>query len=339
MIKKAAIFAYTSGGCLTAQRVKALLPECEAQIFSTEKHASEEVRTIPAESGFMQNIFETCDALIFVCAAGIAVRKIAPFVKDKKTDPAVIVIDEKGKYVIPVLSGHIGGANRLAAKLAAELGAEAVITTATDINGRFAVDEWAAAHDMIIDDMKAAKKISAEILEHDISVESDLPVKGSLAPGLTAERTETGIYIGYYDKKPFKNTLRLIPRGLSVGIGCRRGASCEAIKMAVEKVFGERGIDMRAISHVASIDLKSNEKGLLDFCEEISVTSEFYSAEALSAVAGSASSSDFVKSITGVDNVCERAALCGGGELIVPKTVSGGVTVAVAAVITEVCFE
>lgn len=339
MIKKAAIIAYTSEGCLTARRVKALLPDCETQIFSTEKHASDGVRTIPAESGFMRSLFETCDALVFVCAAGIAVRKIAPYVKDKKTDPAVIVIDEKGKYVISLLSGHIGGANRLAAKLAAGLGAQAVITTATDINGRFSVDEWASEHGLIIDDMKMAKKISAEILEHDISVECDFPVNGSLAAGLTTERTETGIYIGYYDKKPFKNTLRLITRGLSVGIGCRRGASRDAIKSAVEEVFGERGLDMRAISHIASIDLKSQEKGLLDFCEEIGVTPEFYSAEALAAVAGSTSSSDFVKSVTGVDNVCERAALCVGDELIVPKTASGGVTIAVAAVITEVCFE
>ena len=117
---------------------------------------------------FYGKLFQAHSALIFVGSVGIAVREIAPHVRSKATDPAVISLDELGKFVIPILSGHIGGANALAARLADALGATPVITTATDINHRFSVDTWATCHGCAISSLAAAKQVSAAVLEGDV---------------------------------------------------------------------------------------------------------------------------------------------------------------------------
>jgi precorrin-3B C17-methyltransferase len=127
------------------------------------------------------------------------------------------------------------------------------------------------------------------------------------------------------------NTEKMIPKNLHIGIGCRRGISASAIREAVESVLMQNGLDAGAIRCVASIDLKADEKGLLQYCDEIGQKPIFYPAEELRKVPGTFTSSSFVRSVTGVDNVCERAALAGADELIVKKTAINGVTVAVAA--------
>ncbi|MBR6258633.1 MAG: hypothetical protein IKR21_00285 [Oscillospiraceae bacterium] len=157
----------------------------ESEIFAPEKFACGDVLPIDTPcTDFCGRLFSERDALIFVSAAGIAVRSVAPFIKDKRTDPAVICIDERGKNVIPLLSGHIGGANALALRIADHLGASPIITTATDVNGKFSVDKWAAENGFMIDNMKAAKAVSAAILKWDVPLCSDLPVKGELPPGV-----------------------------------------------------------------------------------------------------------------------------------------------------------
>ena len=276
---------------------------------------------------------------MFVGSCGIAVRKIAPYVHDKRTDPAVICVDELGTFVIPLLSGHIGGANALARRIAESLHATPVITTATDINCKFSVDTWATENGCAISSMKLAKAVSAAILEGDIPLKSDFPIAGTLPNGVISGETGTlGVYLTASDKEPFENTLRLIPRRLHLGIGCRRGIEKEAIERAVEQVFRENGLDFRAVSCAASIDLKQDEEGLLSFCEEQSLPIRFYSAAELEAVPGEFTPSPFVQKVTGVDNVCERAALIGAEDLIVRKTACHGVTVAVAMENWEVHF-
>ena len=145
--------------------------------------------------------------------------------------------------------------------------------------------------------------------------------------------------LSYSNEEPFGTTLRLIPKCLHVGVGCRRGTGEEAIAGAIERVFAENGLDTRAIKSVASIDLKQDEPGLIGFCEKAGIPLRFYSAEQLNAVAGEFTPSRFVRETTGVDNVCERAAMIGAERLIVKKTAAGGVTVAVALIKTEVRFE
>ncbi|MBQ6012579.1 MAG: cobalamin biosynthesis protein, partial [Firmicutes bacterium] len=134
-------------------------------------------------------------------------------------------------------------------------------------------------------------------------------------------------------------TLRIIPRVLRLGIGCRRGTEADAIESAVRSVLKDHGIDLRAVKSAASIDLKKDEAGLLEFCSRWELPAAFYTADELRSVPGDFTPSPFVEKVTGVDNVCERAAAFGGGRIIVKKTAMDGVTCAVAMEDTEVSFE
>ena len=338
---KAAIFAYSRNGIKTAEQMLPLLEGNDCDLFAPKRIADAPFKPIPADSKeFYGDQFSRTDAMIFVGACGIAVRSIAPHVKSKLTDPAVICIDEQGQYVIPILSGHIGGANELAKQLASGLGVQAVITTATDINGKFSVDTWAAANGLIIDNMQRAKEISATILEQDVALSTMLPVASQLPQGLILKESgPVGIFIGWEKRKPYNVTLNLIPQNLCLGIGCRKGTSAGSIRQAVSSVLNRYAIDQRSIKLAASIDLKAGEPGLLEFCRMMNIPLRCYSARELLSAEGSFSHSDFVQTVTGVDNVCERAAMMTADRLIVPKTIFEGVTVAIGAEIKEVCFE
>ncbi len=336
-----AVFAYSRKGMQTALRSAELFSDENTTLFSPERIAEDPFLPIPAPSkDFYGEHFRKDEALIFVGACGIAVRSIAPHIRSKQSDPAVICIDEQGCFVIPILSGHIGGANRLAEKLAERLGAQAVVTTATDINGKFSVDDWAVRHGLTITNMTRAKEISAAILEQDIGLHSMLPLGSTLPSGLILkEEGPFGIFIGWEKREPFEKTLRLIPRNVHLGIGCRKGTTAETIGKAVRTVLERYNIDHRALQCAASIDLKAGEPGLLEFCRTEDLPLYCYSAEELLAVPGEFAHSDFVESITGVDNVCERAAMMHADRLIIPKTVCDGVTVAAAVEMKEVSFE
>ncbi len=292
--------------------------------------------------------FKKTDVLIFVGAAGIAVRAIAPFVKDKRTDPAVIVLDERGKFCISLLSGHIGGANAIVTKLSAGLGCIPVITTATDVSQRFAVDTYAVSHGMTISNMTYAKEVSAALLAGEpVGFYTNFPVNGACPEGIFwsdkleqarqdraehSDGTTLGIYISpSYHRAYFDHTLWLIPKCLIVGIGCKRGTPAAKIERLVKKTLDQYSLYIEAVEKIATIDLKANEEGLLQFCNNHDLPFETYSAEALQQVPGDFTSSNFVESKVGVSNVCERSAMCGGGDqLIIRKTAEDGVTVAVA---------
>lgn len=337
---KIAVFAYSRQGCRTARKILACFPEAERRAYTIERFEEDGFLPLGRPSKpFYGELFEWADAMFFVGSCGIAVREIAPHVRDKRTDPAVLCIDELGRFVIPLLSGHIGGANELAVLAAEQLGAVPVVTTATDINRKFSVDAWASKQGLVIGSMAMAKAVSAAILEGSVPLCSDFPVVTAYPQGVEpGDNGELGICISWEKKEPFTRTLRLIPQILHLGIGCRRGAETEAICAAVEQVVNAENIDKRAVKCVSSIDLKAKELGLLRFCEENHWPVSFYSAEELRAVEGEFTASGFVQSITGVDNVCERAALLGADRLIVKKTALNGVTVAIAAESMEVRF-
>ena len=337
---KLSLFAFSKSGCDTARRVLDSLPDCQGRIYTVSRLADGELEAIEQPSrDFYGRHFSQADALIFIGACGIAVRAIAPHVKSKVTDPAVVCIDERANFVIPILSGHIGGANALAVTLARALNAQAVITTATDVNGRISIDAWAGENGFIIGDMSAAKAVSAAVLERDVPFFSEFPVAGELAPGLVpGDDGPLGVFLGAHTDAPFARSLRLIPPVLHLGLGCRRGTGAEAIQQAVASVLEREKIDRRAIKSAASIDLKADEPGLIEYCRNNNLPISFYSAEELREVSGDFSSSPFVEQVTGVDNVCERAALMGAEKLIVKKTAVNGVTVALAAEHLEVRF-
>ena len=167
---KAGLISFTRHGAVLAQRLSAGLALekilCEMWVKKKEITPPDGVQVLHGElKAWTREQFARQDAIIFISAAAIAVRSIAPYLKNKKEDPAVLVIDEQGRYVISLLSGHIGGANELALLAAKILGAEPVITTATDLHGRFAVDAFAAKKGMYLDSMLYAKEIAAQLVE------------------------------------------------------------------------------------------------------------------------------------------------------------------------------
>lgn len=279
--------------------------------------------------------FQEADGVLFVGAAGIAVRAVAPHLRCKDRDPAVLVLDEAGRHVISLLSGHLGGANALALETARLLGAQPVITTGTDVNGRFACDVWAKENGLSVVNLGAVKLVSGALLRGEpVGFKTVFPVSGALPEGVfPQEGGEVGICVSVREERPFRETLLLAPRAVVLGIGCRKGASKDDIETAVNAVLKERRILPEAVRAAASIDLKKEEEGLHAFCMEREIPFFTYPAEELLALPGAFSQSRFVKSVTGVDCVCERAALKAArdGTLIVPKTAVGPVTVAAAA--------
>ncbi len=282
---------------------------------------------------FTKYAFDTCEAIIFIGAVGIAVRAIAPFVKSKQSDPAVLVIDETAKYVIPVLSGHIGGANDLALSLSHILSAQAIITTATDCNDRFAVDTWALKNGCHIANIENVKHISAAILKGEkVGLYSDFPIEGDLPGGLIfSNNTRVGICISKEEKHYFEHRLHLIPRQYVLGIGCKKNTKYDSLIDFIDSILLEYKISQYQIEAIASIDLKADETALLGMSKEWRVPFYTYSAQELSLVPGDFTESSFVKATTGVGNICERAAIkaC-GGKLLVNKTCRDGMTIAIA---------
>ena len=338
---KIALFAYSRQGCKTARRILDFFKDCETQAFTMERFEEEGFAPIQRPSPpFYGPLFAWADAMVFVGSCGIAVREIAPHVKSKLTDPAVIAVDELARFAIPLLSGHIGGGNALALRLAGFLGAAPVITTATDINRKFSVDAWAAEQGLYIADLTAAKHISARILEATVPICSDFPIATPLPSGTVEGASgEIGICVSCQKREPFDETLLLVPPVLHLGLGCRRGTPREAIEEAVNGICQENGIHPKAFKQAASIDLKADEAGLLAFCEKWGLPVSFYSAQELREVPGEFTQSERVLQVTGVDNVCERAAMVGAEKLLIKKTAMDGVTVAIAQEHWEVRFE
>lgn len=301
--------------------------------------------------------FRAADALVYVGATGIAVRAIAPHAASKASDPAVVVLDEGGRWSIPVLSGHLGGANDLARRLAAMCGARAVVTTATDGRGVWAADDWARRHGMAVRGAGAIKAVSGALLAHEpVALASAVPITGALPAGLRrvpapepgacpdagglpcclispfahdARAARDGAGASETAPAPSR-VLQLVPRCVVAGIGCRRGVGAEAIAQAVDEALAAARVLPEALAALASIDIKRDEPGLRAYAARAGLPVSFHAAEELAGVAGSVSPSAFVKRTVGVDNVCERSALSAGGTLIAPKRARDGVTVALA---------
>lgn len=335
---RAAVFAFSRRGMGVARQVMELPAQWRA--FVPERLAEGDFAPIhPPLADFVGPVFRWADVMIFVSSCGIAVRAVAPHVRDKAADPAVVAIDETARFAVSLLSGHIGGANRWASELAAHLEALPVVTTATDVNNRFAVDAWAAEQGLHLGSRAAAKAVSAAILEGPVPLRSDFPIVGDLPPGvISGERGPVGICVSWRQGGPFGVSLALSPKVVRLGIGCRRGTAREVIREAVSSVLEAHSVCPQAVKCVCSIDLKRDEPGLLDFCREQGWPAVFYAAGELAAVEGDFTPSDFVRAVTGVDNVCERAALLGAEKLIVRKTAQNGVTVAAAVEHWEVRF-
>ncbi len=308
-----AIAAFTNRGIALALKVADFLGD--AGVFVPERFAQEGAGVIsPSLTEWAGRVFHEVRALIFVGACGIAVRAVAKHVASKLHDPAVVVIDESGKFVIPILSGHIGGANELARKISGCLRAQAVITTATDVNNIPAVDEWAVRHDCEIENPQAVKTISGALLEG-----------CSVGVAVTCEEVPV----------PFPVTLWLRPKVLVLGAGCNRGVDPAKFEGCAREFLAGAGVSVLSVRAVASIDLKKGEPAIVSFAEKYGVEFVTFSASELQAVQGKFSASDVVRHFTGTDNVCERAAVLAAGDgavLLRNKCVYDGMTFALSRV-------
>lgn len=318
------IISFTYNGSILLQKVIAGLEET---FYPYDK-------SMGSVKVWLQDKFYSCNAIIFIGAVGIATRLIADLILSKDKDPAIIVIDEKGMFVIPILSGHIGGGNHLSHRLANMLGATPVITTATDINGKFAVDVWSVTNGCVIDDVSKVKTISSAVLKGDkVGFYSNFTIMGKLPEELVlSDNGSLGICVSLNDKlKPFDTTLNIIPRVITIGIGCRKNTKFDDLEQFIIEVLIEHNISLKSIKAIASIDLKKEEKCLLEVAKKYGLDFQTFSEKELNAVKGTFNASEFVKATTGVDNVCERSAvLQSGGKLIVNKTVKKGMTLAIS---------
>lgn len=336
---RAAFIAFTRRGCALAARLASELPSCKeyagwACCVSGPARFAQGLDIDAYESleAWTATWFARADALVFVGAAGIAVRAIAPHVNDKVTDPAVVCVDESGGFAVPLLSGHVGGANALARAVARLCGGHAAISTATDVNGVFAVDAWAVTQGLSIVERNLVKRVSSALLDgepvgfvHDGSFAGDAPA------GLTDGNADLGICVSEdVSAQPFPETLHLVPRAFTVGVGCRRGTSLAVLAQAVDRALAGAGISTHAVAALASIDVKCDEPAIAQLAANRGWETRFYPAEALAQVPGAFSSSAFVERTVGVDNVCERAACAAGGKLVVCKQSGDGVAVAIA---------
>lgn len=349
------VFALTVRGAVLARRIKDLLNKAghSARLFINEEYAEREAGEHLIAGNLPQLVgdwFSRCDGMIMIMAAGIAVRVIAPYLRDKKSDPAVVVMDERGQFAISLLSGHLGGANRLAEMLADHLRATPVITTASDVNKTLALDELACRRGWRIENYPQLKRVSAalvnrqevvlavdrkellgsltlpdniHLLELDRQPQLPLRVKDCRAAVFISSRAEL-------PQLPI-NSLIIRPRTVIVGVGCRRGAGGDEIRNALEEALRRADRTPLAVKCLATIDLKRNERGLQLAAEELGWPLVFIPRAKLIEVEDHFPVSPEVKRRVGVGAVCEPAAFLAGRrpQRVLGKTVFPGVTVAV----------
>ncbi len=327
------VLSFTNKGAELALHI---MDKLAGSVFETKAYSE---RT----EDFLRESFEMAVPVVIVGACGIAVRLVSPFVRDKLSDSAVIVCDETGRFVIPILSGHVGGANRLAREIADITGGEAVITTATDVNGLFAADCFAMYNGLYIENRDGVKDVSAVLLKRGyitMSIgdgidfdEENAPSEIKLVSYPPVE--EADVIVSERKEDRSRCRLLLIPRRYTVGMGCRRGVSKDIIDTRLKTGLGMAGVKSvnKEVSCIASIDLKAADHGLLKCAAENGLKLVTFSDKELLEVKGDFTESEFVREITGVSNVCERAAMCAAGEgaeLVLKKQAGDGVTVAVA---------
>lgn len=342
--------AFTTKGWELISELSERLPEIVFETKESEMNLDEWIRTG----------FEYKAPILFVGAVGIAIRKIAPFIENKLSDSPVIVVGEDGRFVVPILSDHVGCAGELAARIAKATGGQNVVTTATDIRNTFSIDVFAVKNGLKITDKNGIKKVSSKLLETGC-------IRMEINPQIEYDVTQLpqGIQIVDYENSNIEETdnayendnvsnradviietmdsfteavldkasLVLIYKPFVLGSGCKKNTDLGSYDRFVNDILTENGIDISMVASMASIDLKKSERALLYFETRNRILLTLYSAEELEAVEGNFTESEFVKSVTGVSNVCERAAIKHAGEgasLIVRKTAKDGMTLAVS---------
>lgn len=317
-----------------------------------------EVHSFERLAEILPEVWTRFSLLIFVMAAGIVVRQIAPFIQKKDRDPAVLVLDEKGQFVISLLSGHLGGANDWAREIAERLQAQPVITTATDVHGFIAPDEYARRLGWNVQPLEGLKKANRFLLEcGNLTVWSEVPLVPEhplkkdthyrfvskehqqeaqiwLTPFQTASVGEPKSVSEEKEGKRNFPWIVLVPKIVSVGVGSRRGISKETVLEAIRKALSAVGVAKESIAGMYSIDQKQQEGGIIEAAQALDVPFLTFGAAEIQSMIDQygLSRSEYVQEKMGVDGVCEAASLLGTrhGVLLLPKQKHSGVTVAIS---------
>ena len=308
---------------LNVQSIKRGLSPVRAYVLRDCDEITEGFRKVSAPLvEWTRTVFIPGNALIFVGAVGIAVRAVSGLARDKLSDCPVIVIDDSASFVIPILSGHAGGANKLAAVIAELLGAVPVITTSTDVNETFSVDSFAAEKRLTIANRDGIRQVSAKAIEGK---------KVTLSIKNFPPKEKTDVIVA--DETDAEYSLLLKPKRYTVGIGMKRGRAVEAVETFFLEVLKDNGIGPDDVFAICTIDIKEEEAAIKSLRDKYRIPVLSFDREILERVNGDFRGSEFVRSVTGVDNVCERAAIAGAGagaEIILGKLAKDGMTIAIA---------
>jgi cobalt-precorrin 5A hydrolase/precorrin-3B C17-methyltransferase len=279
--------------------------------------------------------------LVFIMASGIVVRTIAALLKDKRSDPAVVVLDEKGEYVVSLVSGHLGGANRLAKEVAEITAGQPVITTASDVNALPAIDLWAEEQGLIVDNWPQVAKAGTRLINRrTLKVFSEIPVRLPAAFLAVDESASADVVVSNKTTGPRlmhrPDAVLLRPRNLVVGIGCNSGTSADEIEEAVKSTFESSGLSVLSVYCVGTVDKKANEPGLVAFAKKLSLPLISFTSDEINRVPG-VTPSEAARKATGAQAVAEPAAILASnhGRLLVEKQKIGNVTVAIAEKSTD----
>ena len=341
--EKLAIWAITPNGARLALRLADDIGPADLHLSAS--LAAAVARALPFErlADAVSASFDRYRRHVFIMSTGIVVRVIAGCLRRKTVDPAVVVVDEAGRHAISLLSGHLGGANRLAAAVADAVGGVPVITTATDVNQLPAIDVIAQQRNLRIENPEAIKHVNMALLTGAPIVVHDpyAFLEGTLPPGpttLTAEPEAdlapgaAGVSVADTRRALGDRWLRLRPPILAAGMGCNRNTPADEMRDLLARVLEASRLVVGSLTCLATIDIKRDEPGLIALAAELAVPLKLYSKQELNRVRGVASPSAMVKKHVGVESVCEAAAILAtdNGSLIVSKQRTRNVTLAIA---------
>lgn len=348
-----ALWVLTPNGLKLAERILHIITDIDIYISkNVDKPLFRHFR-FQSLNDKLRKKFNKYGSHIFIMSTGIVVRVIAPLITNKTEDPAVVVVDDTGHHAISLLSGHLGGANDLTLKIADILGADPVITTATDVNRVPAIDILAKKKNLVIENSQAIKTVNMALLKGEkIWVHDPLGYLAKCLPNSkSANFLELDANINKKEKKIALNqnasvfidditielpsqTLILRPLTLVAGIGCNRNTDWEEISTLLIKVLKSHRLAQGSLKCMASIDVKADEAGLIAAARNLNLPLVFFKREELNSVEGIQNPSAVVERHVGVKSVCEAAAIraARSGTLIVPKQSTKNVTVAIARI-------
>lgn len=336
------VVALTPQGAALARRLCRDLAGAHCWLPSSQAVGGGE-NIFPALSQVFQEAFARGENLVCIMAAGIVVRSLAPYLKGKALDPAVVVVDEAGKFAVSLLSGHLGGANDLARQVARILGAIPVITTASEVQGLPALDLLAAQLGLAIENLPEVRGVQMALLKGQavrvVDPEGYLAELAGKFPGLfqwetnlDTALTQAGptVYVGFGQRLWPPGWLRLRPQNLVAGVGCHRGTSSQEIIDFLQDTFQKEGLSLLSLKALATIEAKKAEPGLQEAARRLGVKLIWFTAAELENISVPHPSRQVARHL-GVKSVSEAAALkAGGRELLVPKRKGRNLTLAVA---------